>query len=313
MTCRTCGYEAAYELPTCPRCGAVASAEPASPYPGPVSGNASTSAYAAGPAAQSAEPSALERTVNRAALRADLARGEALPTPEVIGADIEPSALPALGDDSDWLMGVDAGHAAYPTADDAEYPGLPSVAHPPALPDLPSYPGPATFQPVLGPSFAEGQASAAPTPATLGDRFLANVVDGLVMLAALLPFSFIVSLMDTRRGVGQVVGTAISLLLMVFIVAYAPILIGRHGRTIGKNALRIEVQDVRTGRPIGVGMGFARWIVLALMGTPCYLGYLSVFLDKSGYHRGWHDSAANSRVVKTTTQIPVLTLLRLRG
>lgn len=306
MTCLTCGYQASYEAPACPRCGAVtgtqppelpsqvaSGAEPSAgqvPQPASPADNATPRPAIGDELAASPRPAHAEQTVSRAALRADLARGSLAPTGFPDGGS--PGAVvpgsPSLSGSS----------VAWPSA----VPGVP-------VPSL----GDSTF---ASPTFATptyGVLNSSPTPATLGDRFLASVVDGLVMMAAMLPFSVILSVMDTRRGVGQIVSAVLSVVVMGVIVAYSPILIGRHGRTIGKNALRIEVQDVRTGRPVGVGAAFGRWLMLGLMGTPCYLGYLSILLDKSGYHRGWHDSTANSRVVKTTTQIPVSTLLRLRG
>jgi uncharacterized RDD family membrane protein YckC len=301
MTCRTCGYEAAYDLPTCPRCGAVAGASlPAAPTGVPPE---STPTYAAGGPNPTEEPSAVERTINRAALRAELARGGSIGTstngPAAFANDLPPvEVIP----DGPWLSNGGG---------DAAYPSLPSV--PPAAPELPAVPGATGYPPVLGPSFAEGAAGAGPTPATLGERFLANVVDGLVMSACMIPFGLASTLLGAKRGLGVIIAYILSLALVVILVTYAPLLVGRHGRTIGKNVMRIEVQDIRTGHPIGVGAAFGRWLMLGLMGAPCYLGYLSILLDKSGYHRGWHDSTANSRVVKTTTQIPVSTLLRLRG
>ena len=244
MTCALCGYQAAYDVPTCPRCGALASAK-AAPVGTPVG---------------------------------DLADGN-----------------------GGW--GAAVGDTAYLTAD--------AVAHLPEPAELGSAPDVTPAATMLGPSFSEGDSAAAPTPATIGERFLANVLDGLVLTAAMLPFGLVIVLLDTRRGFGQIISNVLSLAFMAAVIAYATVPIGRHGRTIGKNAMRIEVQDVRTGGP--VGMAFARWLVLGMMGAPCYLGYLSVFFDKSGYHRGWHDSAASSRVVKATTAIPVSTLLKLRA
>lgn len=304
MTCALCGYQAAYDVPTCPRCGALASAE-AAPVGTPVgsSGPAATAGHAAGSLNMPAEPPAMERTINRAALRAELARGGMPPAGLSTGGDtgVPPASASADGD-GDWLAG--AGDTAYLTAD--------AVAHLPEPAELGSAPDVTPAATMLGPSFSEGDSAAAPTPATIGERFLANLLDGLVLSAAML-LGLVIVLLDTRRGFGQIISNVLSLAFMAAVIAYATVPIGRHGRTIGKNAMRIEVQDVRTGGPIGVGMAFARWLVLGMMGAPCYLGYLSVFFDKSGYHRGWHDSAASSRVVKATTAIPVSTLLKLRA
>ena len=315
MTCRLCGYEASYDAPACPRCGALAGAVPR-PRPQGTSGDGSWSAGLGQSGAEPArgglvhepdepdEPRAVERTINRAALRAELARGGVPPAGLSSGGDI---VVPPVGDlaDGNGGWGAAVGDTAYLTAD--------AVAHLPEPAELGSAPDVTPAATMLGPSFSEGDSAAAPTPATIGERFLANVLDGLVLTAAMLPFGLVIVLLDTRRGFGQIISNVLSLAFMAAVIAYATVPIGRHGRTIGKNAMRIEVQDVRTGGPIGVGMAFARWLVLGMMGAPCYLGYLSVFFDKSGYHRGWHDSAASSRVVKATTAIPVSTLLKLRA
>jgi len=305
MTCKLCGYQAAYDVPTCPRCGALTGAE-AAPVGTPVGspGPPATTGHAAGSLNVPAEPPAMERTVNRAALQAELARGGVPPAGLSSGGDI---VVPPVGDlaNGNGGWGAAVGDTAYLTAD--------AVAHLPEPAELGSATAAAPSQPVLGPSFSEGDSAAAPTPATIGERFLANLLDGLVLSAAMLPFGLVIVLLDTRRGFGQIISNVLALAFMAAVIAYATVPIGRHGRTIGKNAMRIEVQDVRTGGPIGVGMAFARWLVLGMMGAPCYLGYLSVFFDKSGYHRGWHDSAASSRVVKATTAIPVSTLLKLRA
>lgn len=267
-------------------------------------GPPATTGHAAGSLNVPAEPPAMERTVNRAALQAELARGGVPPAGLSSGGDI---VVPPVGDlaNGNGGWGAAVGDTAYLTAD--------AVAHLPEPAELGSATAAAPSQPVLGPSFSEGDSAAAPTPATIGERFLANLLDGLVLSAAMLPFGLVIVLLDTRRGFGQIISNVLALAFMAAVIAYATVPIGRHGRTIGKNAMRIEVQDVRTGGPIGVGMAFARWLVLGMMGAPCYLGYLSVFFDKSGYHRGWHDSAASSRVVKATTAIPVSTLLKLRA
>lgn len=303
MTCRTCGYEAPYELPSCPRCGAGASAVPAPPPSGSSAQPSTSSGYAAGPTSEPDEPLATERTINRAALRAELARG-GMPPAGLGGGDfVVPTADASADLNGDWLGG--AGVTAYPSADD--------ITRSPELAVLAAFPDAGAAPPELGPSFAEGTAGVAPAPATLGARFLAQLLDSLVLTVVMVPFGLAITLMDTRRGVGQALSYVLALAFLAAVVAYATVPMGRHGRTIGKNAMRIEVQDVRTGEPIGVGRAFARHLVLGLMGSPCYLGYLSVFFDGTGYHRGWHDVAASSRVVKATTSIPVSTLLRLRG
>ena len=137
----------------------------------------------------------------------------------------------------------------------------------------------------------------------------ATVVDGGVLLLLAVPAGFVLSMMDGR---GEGVATVLALLVWLVMLAYAPVLIGRSGRTIGKNVVGIEVADIASGRAIGLWRSVLRWLMLGFMGSLCYLGYLSILLDQGGWHRGWHDRAADSRVVQTSARLPVTALLKSR-
>lgn len=71
-----------------------------------------------------------------------------------------------------------------------------------------------------------------------------------------------------------------------------------EGQTLGKRVLGIVVVDRTTGAPIGYERALVRSVVLLLMGLPCCLGFFSVLSPRSGRHRGWHDRAAGSVVVR---------------
>lgn len=71
-----------------------------------------------------------------------------------------------------------------------------------------------------------------------------------------------------------------------------------EGQTLGKRVLGIVVVDVTTGTPIGYERALVRSVVLLGMGLPCCLGLLSVVSPRSDRHRGWHDRAAGSVVVR---------------
>ncbi len=282
MTCRSCGYEASFAAPTCPRCGAVAGAAPPSPPSTPAS----------------TVPETVDRTVNRAALRADMQRVAGQTTPPTLGP---PTAVPAPGrHDDPWVTSSEganahSGGAAPPAAGPAEV--LPS---PPAAHRQPA-------QVAVGPSFTLPESNS--RPATLGQRVAATVVDGGVLLLLAVPAGFVLSMMDGR---GEGVATVLALLVWLVMLAYAPVLIGRSGRTIGKNVVGIEVADIASGRAIGLWRSVLRWLMLGFMGSLCYLGYLSILLDQGGWHRGWHDRAADSRVVQTSARLPVTALLKSR-
>ncbi len=146
--------------------------------------------------------------------------------------------------------------------------------------------------------------SAQATPVDLGRRLAAVVLDGAVVsgliTAAYLVIgiiAFLLASLGASAGVLNVVSTVLLLAIVAGIAAYYLLPLGRTGQTLGKRILGIRVIDNTGGGSIGVGRSFGRYFFLWLMGLPCYLGYLSVFLDKSGWHRGWHDSMARTKVV----------------
>jgi uncharacterized RDD family membrane protein YckC len=154
----------------------------------------------------------------------------------------------------------------------------------------------------------EGEAIPLGHPVDLGTRFGASLLDGVVMTAVFFAVYLVLGALMLVAGMvnSSVVSAIVSLLgallyiaLVVGLVAYPVLSIGRLGQTIGKRTLGVHVVDLRTGEPIGAGRSFARYLCLGLMGAPCYLGYLTILLDKSGWHRGWHDTMVSSVVVRT--------------
>ncbi|MCW2527775.1 MAG: hypothetical protein JWM76_2635 [Pseudonocardiales bacterium] len=77
---------------------------------------------------------------------------------------------------------------------------------------------------------------------------------------------------------------------------YSAILIGMQTQSLGHRVAGIRVLDINTGGPIGPGRGALRWLVMAVTGAICTLGYWSPFFDKQ--RRGWHDKASNSVAVR---------------
>ncbi|RMI00514.1 RDD family protein, partial [Cellulomonas triticagri] len=76
---------------------------------------------------------------------------------------------------------------------------------------------------------------------------------------------------------------------------------GTRGWTVGKRLLHLRTVDVRTGRPIGLGRAFVRYLVVALSVLACGVGQVVVLLsplfDRSGRYRGWHDRVGDAVVV----------------
>lgn len=134
-------------------------------------------------------------------------------------------------------------------------------------------------------------------PADLGGRFMAALVDGLVVLVGTLPITLVLFWWTTN---GFPSPAAVLLLRLLAVAAGSAYLIAgwAKGQTLGKRTLKIAVVDEASGGSIGPGPAAIRCLVLALMGLPCFLGYVSIFLDHTGRRRGWHELAAKSCVVR---------------
>ncbi|MGH9011462.1 MAG: RDD family protein [Acidimicrobiia bacterium] len=134
-----------------------------------------------------------------------------------------------------------------------------------------------------------------PALATVGDRFIAKVIDGVVLAVAMLIVHF-VFLRGASRVAHLAVGVPIELLYSVLPVAL-------YGQTLGKAARRIRVVGRNGGSP-GWSRAARRSVVAAL---PLYvpvplleplltaLVYLRVFTAPD--RRGLHDLIADTMVV----------------
>ena len=75
------------------------------------------------------------------------------------------------------------------------------------------------------------------------------------------------------HGGGLFIGVIVGLLY------YALLNGGSKGQTIGKMAMRIQVRDIDTGGPIGVGRGFGRQLMIYLFTFACVLPLLLDYLS----------------------------------
>ncbi|WP_255954106.1 RDD family protein [Streptomyces odontomachi] len=164
--------------------------------------------------------------------------------------------------------------------------------------------------------------------ATMGQRFLARLVDGVILGAV---FSIILfgGLAGTI-GIGsstvddcdpnspdyysclndqtdKAMGGLAAFFLIIAILAglmllYEWLMIGITGATLGKRALGLRVVRETTGEVPGIGAAFIRYIIPIVGAFLCYIGallvYLSPFFDNTGKLQGWHDRAAGTLVIK---------------
>lgn len=139
-----------------------------------------------------------------------------------------------------------------------------------------------------------------------GDRFLARLVDGLFVLALMIPWIIFLSAMDWL-SLGEFKKSSFAALKLVPaelpIAIYQWMLVARTGQTIGKKMMRIRI--VRTdGGPVGFGDGVALrdWVMRAVGFIPCVGGLISlvgILMIFGQERRCLHDRIAGTKVIKT--------------
>lgn len=163
--------------------------------------------------------------------------------------------------------------------------------------------------------------------ATMGQRFLARLLDGviigviysIVMFAGLAGAIGIGSTdpvecnVDPATGLTECTGGeaalggiaaffAVIAIMSVLLLAYEWLMISLKGATFGKMALGVKVVKEADGQVPGLGAGFIRYIIPVVGSFLCGIGqilvYLSPFFDNSGKLQGWHDRAAGTVVIK---------------
>jgi uncharacterized RDD family membrane protein YckC len=164
-----------------------------------------------------------------------------------------------------------------------------------------------------------------PALANFGDRLLAKLVDGLILMIAptLITILGVVILAtgpnhlstctytdyETSRTYRQACtvpdGNTIAAAVLVFLLAAAVLVVeyvyyyrreGRTGLTWGRKAMGIRLVGLHTGQPIGSWQAFGRGLFAnAISGSICYLGYLWMLWDPQ--RQCWHDKVVDSLVV----------------
>ncbi|GGM82984.1 hypothetical protein GCM10012275_61940 [Longimycelium tulufanense] len=139
--------------------------------------------------------------------------------------------------------------------------------------------------------------------ASMGNRFVARLVDGLIVGIPAMIVGFLLAGAIARSG-GFLVSYLV--LMLVFIgcyVVYDALMTGSQGATVGKKVAGIRVIRV-DGSPMDTGAGFTRAGILMGAGVIPFLGglvnlvmVLSPLFDGSGRNQGFHDKAAHTLVV----------------
>lgn len=139
-----------------------------------------------------------------------------------------------------------------------------------------------------------------------GDRFLARLVDGLLVLALIIPWAIFLSVMNWV-SLEEFKESSLAALKLVPaelpIAIYQWILVARSGQTIGKKMMRVRIVKM-DGSPVGFGDGVALrdWVMRLVGLIPCAGGLISlvgILMIFGQERRCLHDHIAGTKVIKT--------------
>lgn len=139
--------------------------------------------------------------------------------------------------------------------------------------------------------------------AGFGPRFLAAIIDSLLLTALMIPFIIAIVIFMLRMQNGEpsplsmIVIAGSYLIISLVGLLYQLIFIGKKGATPGKKFMKLRVTFPDGSYPIGIGKAFLRLIGYMLSGAICYIGFLMIIFDKE-QHRALHDRIAGTVVIR---------------
>lgn len=164
-------------------------------------------------------------------------------------------------------------------------------------------------------------ASGVGQPADLLPRFLARLIDGLILAVVnfvLVGAVVVATITGASSGVGLSNGSSFAasalyaILSTAISLGYFVLLESRRGQTVGKMALKLQTQGPDGGRPTTEqSLRRNAFLAIALIGIIPFLGLLAslatlaayitiaVTINSSPTHQGWHDNfAGGTKVIK---------------
>jgi len=138
--------------------------------------------------------------------------------------------------------------------------------------------------------------------ASIGGRFVALLIDGLIIGAIFMIPIVVISMLIALSAHGEqkpnpaASGVFLFIILLLYLVPpiYEIVMIGKYGATLGKMAMKIKV--VRPdGSPISYGRSAGRYFAKILSGMILYIGYLMAFWDDEKC--ALHDRICQTRVI----------------
>jgi uncharacterized RDD family membrane protein YckC len=160
----------------------------------------------------------------------------------------------------------------------------------------------ATSKPVFLQKLQEGAAltTGGLNYASFGSRFLAILLDGVILFAFNMGVNLIMGLtMSQALGMAPKGSLVIQLVLFAIQlsvgIGYEALMVGKYGATLGKMALKIKVVTADGGR-VTYPRAFGRYFAKLLSNFTCLIGFIIAAFDKP-QRRALHDYICNTRVI----------------
>lgn len=174
-----------------------------------------------------------------------------------------------------------------------------------------------------GPGYGPGYGTGPGAPADLGVRFLARLIDWVILFGVTIVITLVVlaavagsdlSGMNLTYGGHWGATALLSLVEAVIYLGYFSLLESRNGQTVGKLALRLRTRTTEGGTPTleqavkrNIFMAYPIFGVVPFLGAIGSIGALvaiimvAVTISQSPVREGWHDRfARTTHVVKAT-------------
>jgi len=139
--------------------------------------------------------------------------------------------------------------------------------------------------------------------ASVGARFLALFIDGLLIMAMFFIPIMVISMVIALAHQGGEKSTALPIFMMFIMLLfylvppiYEIVMIKKYGATLGKMAMKVKVIKA-DGSPLSYGRSTGRYFAKILSGMILYIGFLMAFWDEEKC--ALHDRICQTRVVKT--------------
>ncbi len=180
----------------------------------------------------------------------------------------------------------------------------PAAAKPVAPPPPPA--GPGAVHPLTHGFQPPPAAAAAPIRtgreeyAGFGPRFIAYLLDGLIMSLFMIPAYGLILLANFMLDPGaltMIITVIAALLALVVVFMYWVFLTGKKGATYGKKIMKLRVVGADGTYPIGISKALIRVLMQAIGGSICGLTYWMILFDKE-MKRGLHDKIAGTLVIR---------------